>query len=110
MAKDVHANPWVFDTQDTGEGLGPDLDAVATVFKIPIYINRIKIYTGAGGAIRLESRKNAGAGNRAKIDVIRLQNTAAQETIEVALGHYFDGIYLTTLPTDALVYVYHGEV
>lgn len=109
MAKDIKANPWVFDATTQGEGFGPNLDSISVNFTIKPYINQIKVDTGDGGDVLVRSRNTASAGSHARYDIVKLDNTPANDTLYVPIEAKVDGIYVVTLPTNASLYVYHGE-
>ena len=118
MPKVVTGQPWYFDAAAQGEGLGPSLDDVAVVHKVPVYIKRIKIYTGNGTQVLLYDRKTSPPilglpgeqdAQNARHTIINFQNLAAQDNIEVTLEARFLGIYVDTLPANAYLEVFHGE-
>ena len=109
MAKDVKANPWVLDAATQGEGFGPNEDSVSVVFTVKPYVNQIKVDTGDGGDVLVHSRKNASAGDHARYVVVKLDDTPANDTLWVPIEARVDGIYATTLPTNASLFIYHGE-
>lgn len=124
MAKDVSANPWVFDATGQAEGLGPSLDSGPEVthtvnFNVPVYIQQIKVVTGGtGGDVLVYSRKIVGTEDptqypkcdqRKRYEVLFLDETPANDTLWVPINTRVDGIYVNTLPTGAKLYVYHGE-
>jgi hypothetical protein len=104
MAKEITGNPWVFDTATEGEGYGPNADSVSVNFNTWIYIKRIKVYTGtSGGDVQVDDRKTSGR------EILFLDNTFANDSIECPMGIAVKGVYIKTLPTAAKVYVYHGK-
>lgn len=109
MAKDVKANPWKLDATGQGEGFGPNEDSVSVVFTVKPYVNQIKVDTGDGGDVLIRSRNTASAGSHGRYDIVKLDNTPANDTLWVPIEARVDGIYITTLPTNASIYVYHGE-
>lgn len=100
MAKDITSQPWIFDT--VGDTEGSANKAVATtVFPVPVFIHQIKVDTGDGGDVLL---LQSSGGKR----LLKLDNTPANDTLWVPMGEYFDGIHVTTLPTNASLEIYHG--
>lgn len=136
MSKDISANPWVFDAVGQCEGFGPSLDAEKSVYEpegeepsIPaadkpvfntsIYIRQIKITTGAGGDVLVYSRKVAGTADpteenkpdqHKRYEVLFADATPADDTLWWPMDQRVDGIYVETLPANAKLYVFHGEV
>ena len=109
MAQDSTNNPWLFDAATQGEGFGPSLDSVSVVFTVRPYINQLKIGTGAGGDVLIYSRKNAGTGNHARVNIVDFSSTPANDTLWVPIDARVDGLYIQTLPTGGRVYAFHGE-
>lgn len=71
---------------------------------LPLYnhdltVEHIKINTGAGGALLVSDEK----GGRALAD---LPSASANDAVEVPIGGRVKGIYVTTLPASAKVYVF----
>lgn len=136
MAKDVSANPWVFDAAGQAEGYGPWLDSQKSIFEpegtepsisaankpnfnIKPYIRQVKVVTGStGGDVLVYSRKVVGTADpteenkpdqHKRYEVLFLDETPANDTLWVPMDQQVDGIYVETLPTGAKLYVYHGE-
>lgn len=109
MAKDISHNPWKFDTAAEGEGFGPNQDSVSVNFEHKPYVSRFRVYGGNGGAVLVSSRQNASVGNNDKHDVLNVPAMPAGETLDFPIGTNVDGIYIDTLPLNALVYVYLNE-
>ena len=136
MAKDVSANPWVFDAVGQCEGFGPSLDAEKSVyepegtepsisaankpnFNTPIYVREIKVVTGStGGDVLLYSRKVVGTADpteenkpdqHKRYEVLFLDATPANDTLWVPMNQRVDEFYVETLPAGAKLYVFHGE-
>lgn len=119
MAKDVTGQPWYFDAAAQGEGFGPNADGVSVVFNKPVFIKRIKVYTGDGGEVLLYDRKDAPAvtgapgptdAHFARHTVLDLKTLAAQDNFEVPVEATLLGIYVSILPASAYLEVFHGEV
>jgi len=96
MAKDVTGQPWIFDATTQAEGVGN-----SGVFQHPIYIQRVKIDTGNGGDVLVLS---ASGGKT----IIKADNTPADDTLEWPIGAFVRGFYVSTLPTNAQLHVFHG--
>jgi len=119
MAKDVTGQPWYFDGAGQGEGFGPSLDGVPVAFDSRVYIKRVKLYTGDGGAVRVYDRQTLPPvlgtpsenddAQHARHVVFYLQNLAAQDNLEVPVEKELLGFYVDTLPTNAYMEVFHGE-
>jgi len=103
MSKDVTGNPWVFDTQGEYEGFANRAQSTAPVYTCKVYIDRIKVDTGDGGDVAVDTDSTPTR------RVIKADSTPADDTLEWPIGHYVDGIYITTLPTNATIEVWHGE-
>jgi len=104
MVKQATGNPIIFDATTQGEGYGPNEDGISTLFNTPIYVKRIKVYTGtAGGDIQVDDRATSGK------EVLFLDSTLANDSIECPIEVFVKGIYIKTLPTAAKVYLYHGK-
>jgi hypothetical protein len=102
MAKDITGNPWVFDTATESEGFANRNESTAPNITTNIFINRIKVDTGDGGDVAIDN--DATPTRR----IIKADSTPANDTLEWPIGHYVDGIYITTLPTNATITVWHG--
>ena len=136
MAKDISANPWVFDAVGQCEGFGPSLDAEKSVyepegtepsisaankpnFNTPIYIREVKITTGStGGDVLVYSRKVVGTADpteenkpeqHKRYEVLFADATPANDTLWWPINTRVDGFYVETLPAGAKLYVFHGE-
>ena len=109
MAKDITGQPWKFDATGQGEGIGPSLDSVSVNFPVQVYIDHIKVETGDGGDVLLYSRQNAGTEQK-RYTVLSLDQTPSGDTLAVEMRKRVDGIYVETLPANAVLWVYHGEV
>lgn len=124
MAKDVSGNVWKFDATGQAEGYGPSLDSAVrggtpvthTVnYDVPLKIKQFKIETGSGGDVLIYSRKIVGTEDptqypkcdqRQRYTVLSLDSTPASDTLWVPMGTRVDGIYIETLPTNAVVWAY----
>lgn len=109
MAQNSSSNPWYMDAAGQGEGFGPNKDGISVVFDTKPYINQVKLETGDGGDFLMYSRKNAGSGDHARIILLKLDNTPANDTLWIPMDCRVDGVYIQTLATNAAVYVFHGE-
>jgi len=117
MPKDVTGQPWYFDAAAQGEGFGPSLDGVSVAFDGRIYIKRVKLYTGDGGAVRVYDRQTSPPvlglpgeddAQHARHIVFYLQNLAAQDNFEIPVEAELLGFYVDTLPANAYMEVFHG--
>jgi hypothetical protein len=136
MAKDISANPWVFDAAGQCEGFGPQKDTVksryepvgtppaisaadAPNFICKLNIRQIKVVTGStGGDVLVYSRAASGTADpttenepdvNKRYEVLFLDATPANDTLWVPMDVTVDGIYVNTLPTGAKLYVYLSE-
>lgn len=84
----------------TGTGSGTHTMSMKNIFNHPIYIQRVKLDTGDGGNLLIEED-----GGR---DIIKADNTPANDTLEWPIGAFVDSFKITTLPANATVTVWHG--
>ena len=105
MAQDMTSQPWLLDA--TGQSYARD--AVATVGNNntlsviqKLWIREIKVDTGDGGNV-LVSVSNGGR------RLLKMDNTTANTTISVPIDELWEGLYVTTLPANASLEVYHGR-
>ena len=85
----------------TDAGTGTHTLVMLPTFKVPIYIRQFKLDTGDGGNFLMDE---SSGGQR----VSKLDSTPANDTLWVPIDRYVEGIYITTLPANASVEVYHG--
>ena len=82
-------------------GTGTHTLVMYPTFQVPIYIRQFKLDTGDGGNFLMDE---SSGGQR----VCKLDSTPANDTLWVPIDRYVEGIYITTLPANASVEVYHG--
>lgn len=103
MAKDVTGNPWTFDAAAQYEGFANRNETTAPVFAVKVFVQQIKIDTGDGGNVAIDTD------SAATRQVVKADNTPANDTLWWPIDHYVEGLYITTLPTNATITVWHGE-
>lgn len=104
MSKDVTHNPWVFDTVDTHEGWANRAGTPTPIYKSKPFVDFIVFETnGTDGDFKVT---DASSGNDLS-GTIRVGSTNGQ--VQIAVGKYVDGIYITTIPASGKIYVYHGQ-
>ena len=108
MAKDVSGHVWTFDAATQGEGFGPNLDSISVNITSKFYVHALKVDTGDGGDVLVESREGTtgDATIHVKYTVVKLDSTPANDTLWVPIEAYVDGLYVTTLPTNGSIQVY----
>lgn len=83
------------------DGSGAMTLTMKSVFNHPFYLRRLKIDTGNGGDVLIEES----SGGR---DILKADNTPANDTLNWEIDGFVSSFYITTLPTNALITVWHG--
>jgi hypothetical protein len=73
------------------------------VFNTPLYIEQIKLDTGAGGDFLLTYTTDAGD------RVLKLDSTPVDDTLWIPIRKRVEAIYVQTLATNASFEVYTGD-
>lgn len=117
MAKQVVGDTIRFDAEGQGEGYGPALDGVSVVYNVPLYVRHIKVNSGAGGDLTINSRKISGDADptefplcdqRKRYEVLFLDDMDANEPYMIPMEKYVDGLYIEDLQTNMVVTVELG--
>ncbi len=95
MAKTLGKEPWIFTAANDAEGVGNGGE-----YNFPIYIDHIDLDTGDGGDFLLT---DASSGDQVK----KLDNTPANDTIRMEIRGFVQGLFLTTLATNARILIFH---
>ncbi len=87
----------------TDTGTGTHTMSAQNVYKVPIYIEQIKLDTGDGGDFLLTETSDA------QDRVLKLDSTPANDTLWIPVNHYVEALYVQTLASNASMEVYVGD-
>ncbi len=86
----------------TGAGSGTHTLNMQNIFNLPLSIDQIKVDTGDGGDVLLTYTSDA------QDQLLKLDNTPANDTLWVPVRKKVDAIFVQTLPANAQLEVYTG--
>lgn len=99
MAKDVTGNPWKFDAATQAEGLDN-----SGVFDHPIYVKTIAVSTVDHTGDSTVDIHDASGGR-----LLWTVEMSTNDREQYVIDDFVQGIYITTLPSGATVFVNHGK-